>query len=94
MKGDLYLLGAYNGWALNQDNKMMYSQGMYSQRILLKQGFYNYQYWVDSGEAGGNQVEGNHFQTENLYDVFVYYRPFQPNADLLIGYFVIPVNPR
>ncbi len=34
------------------------------------------------------------FQTENVYDILVYYRPFQPNADMLIGYFVIPVNPR
>ena len=41
-----------------------------------------------------NQIEGNHFETENMYEVLVYYRPFQPNADLLIGYFVIPVNQR
>lgn len=94
LKGDVYLMGAFNGWARNQENKMLYQSGMYSQRILLKQGFYNYQYWVDSPEDNPNQVEGNHFQTENVYEILVYYRPFQPNADLLIGYFVIPINPR
>lgn len=94
LKGDVYLIGAFNGWAYTEENKMQYHQGMYSQRILLKQGFYNYQYWVAGPEAEGNQIEGNNFQTENSYEVLVYYRPFQPNADLLIGYFFIPVNPR
>jgi hypothetical protein len=94
IKGDVYIIGAFNGWARNAENKMTYNQGMYSQRILLKQGFYNYQYWVDSDAADGNQVEGNYYQTENLYEVLVYYRPFQPNADLLVGYFVMPLNPR
>ena len=62
---------------------MKYDQGMYTKKILMKQGFYNYEYWVNSAEADGNQVEGNHFETENIYEVLVYYRPFQPNADLL-----------
>ncbi len=94
LKGDLFVIGAFNGWEKNEENKMKYEQGLYSKKILLKQGFYNYGYWVNSTESDGNQVEGNHFETENLYEVLVYYRPFQPNADLLVGYFVIPVNPR
>jgi len=61
--------------------------------MLLKQGFYNYEYWGDSPDDP-NQIEGDHFQTENMYEVLVYYRPFQPMADLLVGYFVIPVNAR
>jgi hypothetical protein len=92
--GEVYLVGAYNGWARTEENKMVYNQGMYSLRMLLKQGFYNYQYLVDGTNTQANQIEGSHFQTENVYEVLVYYRPFQPNADLLIGYFTIPVNPR
>ena len=94
MKGDVYVIGAFNGWARTEENKMTYDQGMYSKRMLLKQGFYNYAYWTAPPEPDGNQIEGNHFQTENLYEVLVYYHAFQPNADLLIGYFVIPVNAR
>jgi hypothetical protein len=94
LNGDVYIIGAYNGWARTEENKMVHNQGMYSQRMLLKQGFYNYQYWVDGAGLQANQIEGSHFQTENIYEVLVYYRPFQPNADLLIGYFIIPVNPR
>jgi hypothetical protein len=94
LNGDIYLIGAYNGWARTEENKMVFNQGTYSQRMLLKQGFYNYQYWVEGSGVNANQVEGSHFETENVYEVLVYYRPFQPNADLLIGYFTIPVNPR
>ena len=93
-KGDVYLIGAFNGFAMTDDNKMQFENGLYTKRLLLKQGFYNYTYWTTPPEPDGNQVEGNYFQTENLYEVLVYYRAFQPNADLLIGYFVIPVNPR
>jgi hypothetical protein len=61
---------------------------------LLKQGLYNYQYWVESSKGNGFQIEGSHFETENIYEIFVYYRPFRPNADLLVGYYLIQVNRR
>ena len=66
--------------------------GAYQGTVLLKQGVYDYQYVVDGAQPF--QLEGSHFQTENLYEVFVYYRPVRPNADLLIGYTTLPVNPR
>ncbi len=94
MKGDVYVIGAFNGWVRNEENKLTFSHGMYTKRILLKQGLYDYAYWTDTPEPSGNQIEGNLYQTENLYEVLVYYRAFQPNADLLVGYFVLPVNAR
>ncbi len=95
LKDDVFVIGAFNGWDKNAENQMDYDalQGLYTRRILLKQGFYNYEYWVNSPDDP-NQIEGNYFQTENMYEVLVYYKPFQPNADLLVGYFVIPVNAR
>ncbi len=92
---DVYVIGSYNSWTQSEENRMTYANGVYSSGLLLKQGFYDYQYWVSPTKSvNGNSLEGNHFQTENLYEVLVYYRPFQPNADLLVGYFLIPVNPR
>jgi hypothetical protein len=67
--------------------------GFYESRQMMKQGLYNYQYLMDS-KKGVNNLEGNHFETENYYEVFVYQRPFRPNADLLVGYYLIPINPR
>ena len=38
--------------------------------------------------------EGTHFETENEYEILIYYRAFQPQADLLIGYIRLEQNPR
>jgi len=95
LANDVYVIGAFNGWQREGENRMKWSNGMYSAKLVLKQGFYDYQYWLPPSKTqDSNELEGNHFQTENVYEVLVYYRPFQPNADILVGYFIIPVNPR
>jgi hypothetical protein len=95
VKGEVYLLGAMNNWSHSPESKMNFrkDQNIYETTLFLKQGLYNYQYWVESDKANGFQIEGSHFQTENVYEIFIYYRPFRPNADLLIGYYPIQVNP-
>lgn len=56
--------------------------GMFYKELLLKQGHYNYRYSV-------TEVEGNHFETPNEYEVYVYYRPFDGRYDRLLGVGVI-----
>ncbi len=92
----VYVIGAFNNWERNTENLMKYypEKAAYEVTMLLKQGLYNYQYAVDSATLPANYFEGGHFETENIYEVMVYNHSFQPNADALIGYFVIPVNPR
>lgn len=96
VKGDVYVAGAFNYWNLNQENKMRYdtAQNSYVADILLKQGWYDYQYVVKGAGTNPYHFEGSHFETENQYEIFVYYRPFQPQADLLIGYLRLEANPR
>jgi hypothetical protein len=96
ISGEVYINGALCNWHRSEENKMTYNaaKSAYEGRMLLKQGWYNYQYWVESKTLPGNFFEGSHFETENYYDVLVYYKSLQPNADLLIGYFGIPVNSR
>ena len=38
--------------------------------------------------------EGTHYETENQYDLLVYYRPPGTRADLLIGYQAVDMNSR
>ena len=92
--GDVYVIGAFNGGVLNEKNKMTYdaSLGGYRAAILLKQAFYNYLYYVD-GPDNPYPYDGNHFQTENQYEIFVYTRPIGARADLLIGYTTLFANP-
>jgi len=96
IQGDVYVQGALNHWELNEQNKMTYdSQAKeYHASILLKQGWYDYQYLVKSNSLPPLYFEGSHFQSENMYEIFVYYRPFQPRADLLIGYAKLQMNER
>ena len=96
INGNVYVAGAFNNWDRNKENLMKFDpdKGAYQATLLLKQGKYDYQYLVDDKQLSLNYFEGDHFETENVYEILVYYKPFQPNADLLVGYYVIPVNPR
>ena len=96
VSGDVYVVGAFSNWNLSNENKMRYdsAQKSYTSKVLLKQGWYDYQYVVKSKTLPYFHFEGSHFETENYYEVFVYHRPYQPRADLLIGYMRIDKNPR
>jgi hypothetical protein len=65
---------------------------LYEAAILLKQGFYDYQYAVVdriTRAIDATRLEGTHVETENDYSIFVYYRGFSSRYDRLIGYRVI-----
>ncbi len=96
VSGQLYILGAMNNWSRSSESRMIYrkDQNIHETTLLLKQGLYNYQYWVESNKTNAYQIDGSHFETENVYEIFIYHRPFKPNADLLVGYYPIQVNPR
>jgi hypothetical protein len=96
IQGDVFVAGAFNYWNLNDENRMVYDSinKAYQSTILLKQGWYDYQYLVRSKSLPPLHFEGSHFETENAYEILVYYRPFQPKADLLIGYIRLEKNKR
>ena len=57
--------------------------GGYTANLLLKEGYYEYLYITPDDEY---QLEGNHFETENTYDIIVYYRPPSKIYDVIVGY--------
>ena len=88
--GDLYVHGNFNNWQCNERNKMHYDfdSGSYLATIFLKQGYYNYQYaLVEHGSKipDTGYIEGNHWETENDYVIYVYYHDIALNYDMLIG---------
>lgn len=85
---DIYVYGAFNNWQFLEDNKLKHStQNFYETDILFKQGFYNYSFVsVDHNNSIDNTIEGTHYQTENDYVVFVYYKKFGSKYDEVIGY--------
>src|SRR5690606_8248513 len=96
VEGEVYVAGGFNYWNLDENNRMQYdaTNQAYTASILLKQGWYDYQYVVDGSGLSPMHFEGSHFETENLYEIFVYHRPFNLNADVLIGYVRLQENPR
>lgn len=89
--GNFYVFGALSDWSLSAYNKMEYDydEGIYYVSLLLKQGYYDYQYlFLKDGSIVGDEtvVEGNHHETRNEYTVLVYHRPAGSRFEQLVGF--------
>lgn len=90
---DVFVFGDISGGGYPESHKMYWDSSKSSYRVdlLLKQGYYDYLYIVknsrDSFTSPGNtaDIEGDHFATNNLYSVFVYYADFE-GYDRIIGF--------
>ncbi len=92
--GKFYVFGAISDWNISKNNEMKYDYGeqAFKLRMLLKQGFYNYQYvFVDDKDKkiDFSLTEGNHYETENNYVIYVYYRKQGTEYDELIAYSIL-----
>jgi hypothetical protein len=87
---EIYVLGGFNNFKPSKENQMQYDAAnkKYVAKIFLKQGFYNYILATKEGDGSLNfgEVNGNFWQTDNLYQAFLYYTPFGRNYDGLMGY--------
>ncbi len=86
---DIYLFGQLTNYSFTDSLKMIFNpaRSRYETHLLLKQGFYDYSYMaVDKDNpAIYSQLDGNFFETENLYTILVYYKSFIGRVDELIG---------
>ena len=85
---DVYLSGKFTDYQKNNNTIMKYNSATnsYQGSYVLKQGHYDYQYILASAKRE-NEIEGNKRETNNIYEIFVYYRSQQLSADILIGYY-------
>ncbi len=90
----IYVLGAFNGWQKNDASQMKYDllEKKYTNTIQLKQGWYDYQYITESCKPW--EIEKSFFETENQYEIFVYYTAIGTRGDQLVGYQRINYNAR
>jgi hypothetical protein len=89
-EGDVYVFGQLSDWRINPRFKLQYDPQTkaYRGKILLKQGYYNYQYVVVNEAtqlADETQIEGSHWETSNEYTILVYHREIGIRYDRLIG---------
>ncbi len=64
----------------------------YELSMLLKQGFYNYEYVFVSDQnrnIDNSYFEGNHYETENDYIIYVYHNDNAFRYEKLVGVTVV-----
>lgn len=88
---EVYVSGQWTSLGLAPQYKMHYNHAdaCYEANILMKCGYYNYLYLCadkSNSQVGSTMpIEGNYFQTENEYDILVYYRPTGSRYWQLVG---------
>lgn len=93
VKGDIFLVGAFNNWKLSLNYKMNEAGGIYSITIPLKRGIYDYQYVVADVKNGQIEdadwliLEGNTWSNTKEFDVFLFYNEQDKGGyERIIGY--------
>ena len=94
---DVFILGALTDWRIDESSKMEYDPERkgYKKALLLKQGYYDYMYAVRDNTTGVTSVvpvNGDFWETTNMYYIFVYMFDPTENYDKLIGYSVIKAH--
>jgi len=89
--GRVLILGQLTNWQLNPRYELTFNPlfERYEGTFLFKQGYYNYTYILTTNDyhtTDEEYFEGSHFNTENDYEIFVYYRPLGARTDILAGY--------
>ena len=92
----LYLSGALTGNNLNKESAMQFNakKGLYEKSLLLKQGYYSYQYILRNQNTPQPmqdfmETEGDHWETENNYTILVYYTQAGAQYPSLVGFSTI-----
>ena len=89
----LFIIGAITNNVMDQNAEMQFDvkQGVYQKTLLLKQGYYSYNYILRDRNVPYDlddftETEGNHFETENSYTILVYFRAPGSLNDQLLGF--------
>lgn len=98
---NLYLVGELTGNQIGDSSLMKFDPltGYYSKKLLLKQGYYSYAYVTrdrnnKAAKSDASYTEGNYWETENDYTVFIYYRSLGGRHDELLGLTTVKYSSR
>jgi hypothetical protein len=81
---DVYVVGGFNDYQLSAKMDLNPRTGLLENTQTLKQGIYNYQF--KSKNPTNSSLEGNHAQTENVYELLIYYQKPGTRYEALVGY--------
>ena len=96
LNGNVYVNGVWTNDDFIPKYKMEFNDitHQYEAAIMLKQGYYSYQYLLMDNDGTLTQVpsEENFYQTENSYQAFVYYKGSGERTDRLVAYRQVKFN--
>jgi hypothetical protein len=93
VKDPIFLVGSFSNWLVLPDYELYDDNGMMNLSVPLKRGVYDYSYVTGSyngisiDNINWEILEGNFFETENEYNVFLYYQTQEKGGyEKIIGY--------
>ncbi len=89
LQNKIYVIGEFNNYEISDRYIVNFNpkSNIFETSLKLKQGFYNYKYVVVDLENKilHGEIDGNFDETENVYNVIVYYRNFGDRYDRVVG---------
>ena len=89
LENKIYVVGDFNNYQISDEYLMEYNSryNLFELVLKLKQGFYNYKYIALNQEKKiiHGEISGNFDETENEYNVIVYYRNYGERFDRVVG---------
>ncbi len=89
----VFLVGSFNNWKADPSFEMENENGLYSKVIELKRGRYDFQFVTSAdtayypSELNWIELEGNFWETTNVYNIFIHYdSPERGGYDEIIGF--------
>lgn len=85
---EIYIFGSLSNWRINSKFLLNYNpeNKYFEKEVLLKQGYYNYQYvTLKEDEITTNLIEGDYYETNNEYTIYVYHKSPWERYERIIG---------
>ena len=87
---NVYVFGELTNNTIDPRFRMEYNaeRGTYELNVAIKQGYYNYRYLLvdNAGKILMDEIEGCFSETQNTYNIFVYFRSPRDRYDRLVGF--------
>ena len=94
----VYIVGSFSDWQAKEEFRMEYdpTKKLYLGQAYFKQGYYDYMFALmnEDGSLDIDALEGSWHETENDYQILIYFREFGSLYDRIIAVQNINSNPR
>ena len=84
----IFIFGQLTNWLIDPNFLLKYNEKSknFEVELLLKQGYYNYQYvTMKNNVPSTNEVEGNFYETNNEYTIYVFHKNPWSRHERLVG---------